>query len=956
MLRGRSIVATMSIFISYSRRNTDFVRRLHEGIVAHGRETWVDWQGIPPTADWMREIHSAIDAADAVAFVLSPDSIKSTVCRQELEHAIAQNKRLIPLVCQEVDPGQTPPAVARLNWVFFTGDDFERALQTLLSAVDTDLDWVQAHTRLLVRSAEWDRKAREPSLALRGADLKAAEQWLTEGPKKSPPPTELQTRYIIESRRQAVKRRYLLLSGVSVALIVSAVLGTLFLLQRQESGRQEAIAVSRRLAAVAERVQDAPLEYSEDASRLHLSVQLAAEALRRVDAVGERSVEADRVLRAALARLPERVARLGYDGTLSIDALAFHGKAEIVAASKAMSASVVWSLADAKPIGGGKIEAAANGVALSPDGGTLATIEPKHPEGPVAVRDARSYALKARVKESNGAVDVALGRGATHVLVTQEKWLPDKNSYEPPESTLWQLLPDGRDVREILKLPRIFGPVFSPDGLYLAAVGKDDEPLIWSVDGLSKGDSTPLRSLAADAPLARRPLFSTDGRHLAMSYGENPSRIGVWTVPDGSRVYDLLESDASHLIAVAPGGRFVATGEQHGASSLIRVFDSEHQCEVAQALAGTTDAVVAFAADGRKIAVASRNGVDVLEFPSGCGNAMQLDSLSGAVALAFSADERQLNVVAHAGDELALQRLAVPDARVLVSKPLGSAAVLRFSGDGSALALGSDKRIRLVDVATGGERASAASPDVVEALALSPDAGHLVAATRGNTLQVWSGASLHELASAPLPEPLDADVGSLAIAPRRVIAVTRGEAKRVGEPRSLQSWTLPAMAHAAARVGQDRGGFAANVCGLSEDGGRVAINAGVSGIRVRDTVSGQDVAVLDDPGKIRRCTFSADGRYLAVETGGFIRIWDVGRQIEVAQLRGSATVRSLAFSPGGRYLAAVLENGSVGLWLLRPRDLIEYACARLPTNISTDDWERYVGGMPYFRLCPTLGE
>ena len=202
--------------------------------------------------------------------------------------------------------------------------------------------------------------------------------------------------------------------------------------------------------------------------------------------------------------------------------------------------------------------------------------------------------------------------------------------------------------------------------------------------------------------------------------------------------------------------------------------------------------------------------------------------------------------------------------------------------------------------------------------------------------------------------PLDPDVGSLAIDPRRVIAVTRGEARRIGEPLSLQSWTLPAMAHAAARVGQDRGGFAATVCGLSEDGGLVAINAGTSGIRVRDTLSGQDVAVLDDPGKSQRCTFSANGRYLAVATGS-IRIWDVGRQTEVAELRGSGAVRSIAFSPGGRYLAAVLDNGSVGLWLLRPQDLIEYACARLSANISTDDWERYVGGTPYFKLCPKLG-
>lgn len=946
----------MSIFISYSRRNSDFVRRLHAGVVAHGRETWVDWEGIPPTADWMQEIHLAIDAADAVAFVLSPHSIASAVCLQELDYATAQNKRLIPLVCQEVDPAKTPPALARLNWVFFTGDDFEQALQALLSAVDTDLDWVQAHTRLLVRSAEWERAAREPSLALRGADLKAAEQWLTEGPNKSPLPTELQTRYIIESRSQATKRRYFLLSAAGMALIVSATLGTLFLLQREESGRQEAIAVSRRLAAVADRTRDAPLEYSGDGSRLHLSVQLAAEALRRVDAVGESSVEADKVLRAALAQLPARVARLEGDARSSIDAFAFHGEAELAAASKAGSASVIWRLADAKRVGGGTATGAASRVALSPDGGTLATIEPKHPDGPVGVRDARSGQLKARIKESKDAVDIALARGASHVLVTQEKWLPDKNSYMPPVSTLWQLLPDGSDARAVVKLPSIFSPVFSPDGAYLAGIGENDNPLIWSIEGLSKHDASPLRSLAADAPLASRAFFSPDGRHLAISYGENPDRIGVWALSDWSRIYDLPGPTASYLIAVAPGGHYVATAEQYGAAYLIRVLETERQCEVAQVLADTTDAVVGFAPAERRIAVASGDGVDVLAFPAGCGDEMQFDSVSGAVAVAFSADEKLLNVVVQSAEGLALQRLGVPDARIVVSRPLGSAAVVQFSADGSVLALASENRIRRVDVATGVEGAGATASDVIEALALSADAAYLVAVTQGKQLQIWSGASLHALGSAPLPEALYPDAGSLAIDARRVIAVTRGEARRIGEPLSVQSWTLPAMAHAAARVGQDRGGFAATVCGLNADGGRIAINAGVSGVGVRETLSGQEVAILDATGQTRRCTFSANGRHLAVETAGVVRIWDIGRQIEVAQLRSSVAIRAIAFSSGGRYLAAVLENGRVGFWLLRPGDLIESACARLPKNISSNDWARYVGDTPAVRLCPRLGE
>ena len=41
------------LFISYSRKDQPFVRRLSDALVARGRETWVDWEGIAPSAKWM---------------------------------------------------------------------------------------------------------------------------------------------------------------------------------------------------------------------------------------------------------------------------------------------------------------------------------------------------------------------------------------------------------------------------------------------------------------------------------------------------------------------------------------------------------------------------------------------------------------------------------------------------------------------------------------------------------------------------------------------------------------------------------------------------------------------------------------------------------------------------------------------------------------------------------------
>jgi hypothetical protein len=97
-----------TVFISYSRKDIAPVRRMHAALAAREHQTWVDWEGIPPTAEWMREIRGAVDAAQAFAFVLSPDSLASRVCREELEHAVAQGNASSPWSAATWWPARCP--------------------------------------------------------------------------------------------------------------------------------------------------------------------------------------------------------------------------------------------------------------------------------------------------------------------------------------------------------------------------------------------------------------------------------------------------------------------------------------------------------------------------------------------------------------------------------------------------------------------------------------------------------------------------------------------------------------------------------------------------------------------------------------------------------------------------------------------------------------------------------
>jgi TIR domain-containing protein len=116
------------IFISYAREDKDFVRRLDESLRSRGREAWVDWQGIRPTEEFMQAIYSAIEAADIFVFVLTPDSVASVVCGHEIAHAAAHNKRMVPIVAEDVEAAAVAEPLAKLNWIFCReGDDFEKA-------------------------------------------------------------------------------------------------------------------------------------------------------------------------------------------------------------------------------------------------------------------------------------------------------------------------------------------------------------------------------------------------------------------------------------------------------------------------------------------------------------------------------------------------------------------------------------------------------------------------------------------------------------------------------------------------------------------------------------------------------------------------------------------------------------------------------------------------------------
>jgi WD40 repeat protein len=283
------------VFISYAREDRAFVQRLHQALAKAGHEAWVDWEGIPASARWMAEVRAAIDEADCFCFVVSPDSVESPVCREEAEHAAASNKRILPLLQREVADGLVPETVAAHNWIEFDGTaDFDAAFTSLVAALETDPEHLRTHTRLLVRAKEWEGSGHDRSKLLRGADLTVAEAWLAATSTKEPAPTQLQTAFVLASRRGASRRQRTTIGAVALALAISLVLSAVAILQRSQAQDAEARAEER---AAESRSQElgalSLLQVSEDPE---LALLLAIEAAKVAE-----TTTATTALRSAIA-------------------------------------------------------------------------------------------------------------------------------------------------------------------------------------------------------------------------------------------------------------------------------------------------------------------------------------------------------------------------------------------------------------------------------------------------------------------------------------------------------------------------------------------------------------------------------------------------------------------------------------------------------------------------------
>ena len=120
------------VFISYSRKDLEFVDRLANDLKATGFEVWYDLSGLEPGSRWRQEIQKAIQESQFFLVVLSPNSIISDWVEREFLFASDQDKKIIPLLYQ---PCTLPMWSLNLHFIDMQGKNYSLHYQDLLKVM-----------------------------------------------------------------------------------------------------------------------------------------------------------------------------------------------------------------------------------------------------------------------------------------------------------------------------------------------------------------------------------------------------------------------------------------------------------------------------------------------------------------------------------------------------------------------------------------------------------------------------------------------------------------------------------------------------------------------------------------------------------------------------------------------------------------------------------------------------
>jgi WD40 repeat protein len=980
------------IFISYSRKDSVVARKLMEEFKAINLDVWVDWEDIPPAVGWLDQILQGIERADAFMFLVSPDSAISEVCKVEVEHARKNHKRIVPVLVRDVDPKNVVPTIRDLNWIYLREqDDFKTGLEKVTVAITINIEWVQEHRRLQVRALEWDRK-KDPSLLLRGGDLRSARQMIASAEKNDPKPTDLQKMFIEYSQRDENRKTTLWVSA-ALAIIIMALLSLLAVSQWRLATANEKTAQEQRSLAVknadlanrnadlananAKLAQDAQVkaEQSEVVARAQRSAARAqiyqsrtgglfTSTLFAIDSWQlKQSFEAEEILRKNINLLPIPIAQIRQAGM--INALEFSPDGSVFITASADHTACVWQVKDGRQQFCVDSPGAVKDATFTLDGKLIVTGDDT---GEVLIVDAVTGEVQDRfnykvpirdVNVSPNGNSLAIARDDGRITVINLKTREfdfelytygslNVTAFSPNGAwiaagsdtgsiTLWNLN-DGRIVAGPSHKGQVFDIAFSPDGRKFVSGGSD------SVAFLSLTTTGQKLFTATNENWVEDVTFSPDGSWFVTA--SDDFRVRVWDTNTGQERLRLLQDSIVIDSKVSPNGQWIAAT---GKDQTVRVWSAVTGVEMFQVPLGGVGNVIAFSPDGNYLVSGDQGGGigvwDISTLPPSTGT-LQFDGFLNNIQVSPSGDWLAASSEGRVW-LLSYQRLPTLNG-ILQTDPVlkfdSNVAQLVVSPDSNWLGISTDAgEISLLNIASRSKK-SISQNGFGKNILFSADSKWLITVDAASRVQTWDTSTLIE---GPTLFDGKAEVKSLALSSNQLAL-------------GLQDRILVVDAATGRPISEIQSPGNHGVMAFNPDGTLLA-SGDSSGQLSIWRVFGNEFSLLNTvPGeKVVSMLFDPQGTRLFTGTTNYLLIYDPLTGHEVARIRHQDVVNGISFSPDGNTLVTASLK-AVQFWDVQKiagittDELVPAACSHLTQNFSSAEWMTFFGGEPYRKLCEKL--
>ena len=686
--------------------------------------------------------------------------------------------------------------------------------------------------------------------------------------------------------------------------------------QRDEAIRQNAIAQAGRLAAQADLLR-------ERGGAVDASVMLAAEAVRTLTSIGERSLEVDLSLRRALTLLPQSHGE--FDNTAlkaqlspAGDYVTFTGADERVSVRQLPGGEFRSCSAkdiEAPPSAEGKASvrlitaASTNGdwcVVREHDGANRATLEVWSARPPRRI-DSLTVHSKA------GHVHSAISDDGTVLAITDPA-----QSGQLSESTL--RLWSRTSQSDLLRAEGDEFRAFSPDRRHFATAKG-----LWRLPDDARGAA--VRVL----PWQRVPYhfaFSGSGGHIA-TRDSHDGGIELWDV-NAARLLRTSKAPEGEVLALSEGARFIIVAARDGTLAW-DTHDETVRANVpreAQAAAfGLRDPIL-LVVETSPISVSR---VRVLSFPR-WGSALagiELDANERVLWLGVRGE--QVDLLVAADDAIRLETWAFRSGARTIVTSLPRAGPWSVSADGRRFAVATVGRVVVGPIGADGPTIEIPQTAAPQLVALNSDGSYLATAA-AKVMRVRRLESREDWNSPPLPgSPIAIKVsrdGTFGIA-----VIVGDEMTRAGLRRTLMRWRL---ANAADTRSIDLGGDREplkSLCFVSDDGRvmrwfgeRREIDPGRAAPRSNATDDTECEAVI-----------TPRLRLVAEET--LLVASDPRSRQPLARLDHRSGVQLSAAATDGKHVATLTNDREVRVFTLDAGELIAQTCARAPRPLTADAWK-----------------